>query len=69
MWQDNAECAGNETFILRGHTADKKAVCAQCQVVNECLAFAIRNEDFEATVYGGFTGSERMELVKNGYVL
>lgn len=69
MWQEKAECAGDLTFITRGHTAEKKAVCAQCQVVNECLAFAIRNEDFEATVYGGFTGEERRELVKNGMVL
>ena len=68
MWQDKAACAGMDSFIARGHTAEEKAVCATCPVVNECLAFAIRNEDFEATVYGGFTGAERHELVKNGYV-
>lgn len=68
IWQDKAACAGMDSFIARGHTAEKKAVCATCPVVNECLAFAIRNEDFEATVYGGFTGAERHELVKNGYV-
>mgnify|MGYP000877918928 FL=1 len=68
MWQDSAACSGIDSFIGRGHTAEKKAVCATCPVVNECLAFAIRNEDFEATVYGGFTGAERHELVKNGYV-
>lgn len=68
MWMDSAACAGMEDFITRGGTAEKKAVCAQCPVVNECLAFAISNEDFEATVYGGFTGEERKQLVKNGYV-
>lgn len=69
IWQDKAACAGMEDFIGRGAIAEKKAVCATCQVVNECLAFAIRNEDFEATVYGGFTGAERRELVKNGMVI
>lgn len=68
MWMDSAACAGMEDFITRGGTAEKKAVCAQCPVNTECLKFAISNEDFEATVYGGFTGAERHELVKNGYV-
>ncbi len=69
MWQSSAACAGKEWFIARGNTADKKAVCATCPVVNECLSFAMSNEDFEATIYGGFTGEERKQLVKNGYVL
>lgn len=69
MWQFQAACADKPDFIARGGVADKKAVCATCPVVNDCLAFAIRNEDFESTVYGGFTGQERRELVKNGIVL
>lgn len=69
MWQDQAACAGIDSFITRGGTAEKKAVCAQCPVVNECLAFAVGNDDFEATVYGGFTGEERKQLVKDGFVL
>lgn len=69
IWQDRAACAGIDSFIERGGTAAKKAVCHQCPVINECLAFAIRNEDFEATVYGGFTGDERRQLVKNGMVV
>ncbi len=68
MWQSNAACAGMSSFIERGGTAAKKAVCATCPVVNECLAFAIVNQDFEATVYGGFTGEERYQLVKDGFV-
>lgn len=69
MWQSQAACSGIDSFILRGGTAAKKAVCAQCPVVNECLAFAIANQDFEATVYGGFTGDERHQLVLDGIVL
>lgn len=68
MWQDQAACAGIDSFIERGGTAAKKAVCATCPVVNECLSFAMSNEDFEATIYGGFTGEERKQLIKNGYV-
>jgi WhiB family redox-sensing transcriptional regulator len=69
IWQDQAACTGIDSFIARGGTAEKKAVCAQCPVNTECLKFAISNEDFEATVYGGFTGEERKQLVKDGFVL
>jgi Transcription factor WhiB len=62
MWQDQAACIGHDDFIARGGVAEKKAICATCAVVNECLTFAMRNEDFEATIYGGFTGVERKRL-------
>lgn len=68
MWQDSALCLGDETFILRGGTAAKKQTCEDCPVKYECLKFAIENEDFEATVYGGFTGQERKHLVESGVV-
>lgn len=68
MWQDRAACAGQEDFTTRGGVAEKKAVCRTCPVVNECLQFAVRHEDFEATVYGGFTGAERLRLVAEGLV-
>lgn len=68
MWQSQAACAGIDSFIERGGTAAKKAVCATCPVVNECLAFAMHEQDFEATVYGGFTGDERKQLVLDGWV-
>lgn len=68
MWQSKAACAGMTDFVGRSHTADKKAICHTCPVINECLAFAISNEDFEATVYGGFTGHERKQLVRDGFV-
>lgn len=68
MWQERAACLGMMDWIERGHVAKKKAVCHTCPVINECLAFAINNEDFESTVYGGFTGAERSKLVSQGVV-
>jgi len=68
MWQNNARCAGMESFIQRGDVAAKKALCHTCPVISECLAFALQNEDFESTVYGGFTGEERKQLIKDGAV-
>lgn len=67
MWQSQAACSGLPFFIERGGVEAKKAICHTCPVINECLAFAIVNNDFESTVYGGFTGDERHQLVVNGY--
>lgn len=39
-----------------------KAVCATCPVIQECLAFALANEDYEPHVYGGMTGEERKRI-------
>lgn len=68
MWQDKAACASVEdnSIFFSGVTskiAKAKAFCASCDVVNECLKFALANDDFENTVYGGLTGAERAKLV------
>jgi hypothetical protein len=39
-----------------------KAVCASCPVIQECLSFALANEDYEPHVYGGMTGDERKRV-------
>lgn len=63
MWQDNAACKDADSRIfLSGVTSrvnKAKAICATCAVIDECLAFALANEDFEPHVYGGMTGDER----------
>lgn len=68
MWQNNARCAGMTDFLDRGSVNAKKAICHTCPVISDCLAFALKNQDFEATVYGGFTGEERKQLIKDGAV-
>ena len=63
MWQDSAACKDADSSIfLSGVTSrvnKAKAICATCAVIDECLAFALANEDFEPHVYGGMTGDER----------
>lgn len=68
MWQDKAACKNvedNSIFFsgVASRIEKAKAFCNSCDVVNECLQFAIDNEDFNPHVYGGLTGKERMALV------
>jgi WhiB family transcriptional regulator, redox-sensing transcriptional regulator len=66
MWQDKAACVNADpNLFLSGVTSrvqQAKAICETCPVIEECLAFAIANEDFEAHVYGGLTGAERRSV-------
>ena len=69
MWQDKAECLNVDSAIfLSGVTSrdnQAKEVCESCSVIDDCLAFAIANDDFEPHVYGGMTGAERRSFVSN----
>jgi len=66
MWQDSAACKdADSNLFLSGVTSrveQAKKICATWSVVQDCLAFAISNEDFEPHVYGGMTGVERKRL-------
>jgi len=67
MWQSQAAClTADSSLFLSGVTSrveKAKAICATCAVIDECLAFALANQDTEATVYGGLTGDERKPLI------
>jgi WhiB family redox-sensing transcriptional regulator len=67
MWQDKAACIGQDTALFASGVTSRvvkaKAICATCPVIDKCLQFALDNEDFEVTIYGGLTGAERKELV------
>lgn len=69
MWQDKAACKNMDSAIfLSGVTSrvmKAKEICESCPVIEECLAFAIANEDFEPHVYGGMTGAERRSLARD----
>jgi WhiB family redox-sensing transcriptional regulator len=69
-WRERAICRGvdTETFYLqdrmraaraRAHEAAAKAVCAQCPVRQECLEYAVRNNELFG-VWGGLTAAERL---------
>ena len=66
MWQDKAACAGMDSSVFLSGVTSRvqiaKAVCATCPVIQECLAFALANEDYEQHVYGGMTGVERKRI-------
>jgi WhiB family redox-sensing transcriptional regulator len=66
MWQDSASCKDMDSGVFLSGVASRiaiaKAVCATCPVIQECLSFALANEDFEPHVYGGMTGAERKRV-------
>lgn len=67
---DAPACAGMDLEVFATAAGPKvekaKAICATCPEINKCLAFAIRNEDFNDMIYGGMTGKERKALVDSG---
>jgi WhiB family redox-sensing transcriptional regulator len=66
MWQDSAACNGMDSSIFLSGVTSRvniaKAVCASCPVIQDCLSFALANEDYEPHVYGGMTGEERKRV-------
>ena len=66
MWQDKAACKSANSDIFFSGVASRiqmaKKICETCPVVQDCLEFAIRNDDFEPHVYGGMTGAERRRV-------
>ena len=66
MWQDKAACKdADPSLFLTGVTSrvmKAQEICESCPVIDDCLVFAIENEDFEVHVYGGMTGAERRSL-------
>jgi WhiB family transcriptional regulator, redox-sensing transcriptional regulator len=68
MWQDRAACKdADSALFLTGVTSrvmKAKEICESCPVIDDCLMFAIENEDFEPHVYGGMTGAERRSFAR-----
>ena len=66
MWQERAACIdADSSLFLTGVTSrvlKAKAICERCPVIDDCLSFALANEDYEPHVYGGMTGDERRAL-------
>ena len=72
-WQSQAACQGMDTTAFfhppgeRGKTRSRriaaaKRICAQCPVVNECLAHALRFRE-PYGVWGGLSEEERALLL------
>jgi WhiB family redox-sensing transcriptional regulator len=67
MWQERAACLTADPALFESGVTSRvlkaKAICATCVVIDECLTFALENNDTEVTVYGGLTGDERKPLI------
>jgi len=68
-WLDDAACRGMslEIFFPEGRWGSDaaKAVCMRCPVTDQCLSFALKNEEqpYVYGVYGGFAASERKGFI------
>jgi WhiB family redox-sensing transcriptional regulator len=67
-WMDAANCATTDpdAFLPEkgGSTRRAKAVCAECDVTAQCLAYALANGEDQG-VYGGLSAVERRRLKRD----
>lgn len=59
-WRERAACQHTDPRLFFGyrHAAAAKAVCGGCPVADECLAYALANQE-PVGVWGGLTVEER----------
>ncbi|CAN5332203.1 N/A [soil metagenome] len=64
-WASQAKCldAEPDTFFPEkgGSTREAKRICALCEVRNECLEYALANEE-RFGIWGGLSERERRKL-------
>jgi WhiB family redox-sensing transcriptional regulator len=73
QWQRHAAWAGMDVEIFfpeRGGSSKKaRAVCARCEVTEECLAYALQDQD---SLYNGIRGGtsprERRQLLRDSKI-
>jgi WhiB family redox-sensing transcriptional regulator len=67
IWQDRAKCKGSSAAVfypLGGvPTASARALCKDCPVRTQCLAYAIENDE-EFGIWGGLSERERRKLIR-----
>jgi WhiB family redox-sensing transcriptional regulator len=60
-WKDHAACTGQAELFFNDHkqktVKQAKEVCGECEVKNECLAHALKHQEYG--VWGGLTANER----------
>lgn len=65
-WRKKAACADipRTAFFPRGRSSTKEALaaCARCEVVNECLKYALDNQ-ISFGIWGGKTEAQRKKMV------
>lgn len=62
-WGDKAACKSEETdlFFIPEFYPEAKAVCARCEVREECLSYALRT-NVQSGVWGGLETEERKRM-------
>lgn len=67
-WQSDALCAQTdpEAFFPEkgGSTRDAKRICASCEVRDQCLEYALANDE-RFGIWGGLSERERRKLKRN----
>ena len=68
-WRIKAACRGMDTNLWHPQhgaskfvTQEAKAICAGCQVRNDCLEFALEHEESHG-IWGGLGVRERMAIL------
>ena len=66
-WTKDAACAQSDPDAWfpekGGSTRQAKKICRSCDVIDECLAFALRNKE-RFGIYGGLSERERRPLMR-----
>ena len=66
-WRQFALCAEVDTYVFYPENGeqrfipDAKAICAECRVTEQCLAWALENDEREG-IWGGHTYPERRRI-------
>jgi WhiB family redox-sensing transcriptional regulator len=61
-WRIHSACADHfDIFFDWKRVAEAKAVCDTCSVKEQCLEFAVKNDERDG-VWGGLTAKERKAL-------
>jgi WhiB family redox-sensing transcriptional regulator len=67
-WKDQAACNGKQELFFSDHkqtvVQQAKAVCGECPVRAQCLAYALENT--EIGIWGGYTANERRMMLRAG---
>ena len=67
-WQEQALCAQTDPEAFSpekgGSTREAKAVCELCEVRDECLSYALENDE-RFGIWGGLSERERRRLRRN----
>ncbi len=65
-WQERANCRGADPNLFfpgqGGSTREAKAMCAACEVRDDCLEFAVTEGERMIGIWGGLSERERRKI-------